>query len=69
MTNPIIKIHNVETGEEVERQMTADEMAQRKIDQESVAAIKEEVVNLEIKKLEVLAKLGLTADEVTALLA
>ncbi len=53
----------------VEREMTADEAAQYEKD---VAAAKEQKTAqeaLEAKKQEVLAKLGLTSDEVAALLA
>lgn len=32
MSKPIIKIHNVETGEVIEREMTAEEYAQHQID-------------------------------------
>jgi hypothetical protein len=58
--------HNAETGEIIERPMTEQEIAQAKADAQ--AAIEDKAA-LETKKQEVLVKLGLTADEVTALLA
>jgi hypothetical protein len=58
--------HNAETGKIVERPMTEQEIAQAKADAQ--AAIEDKAA-LETKKQEVLVKLGLTADEVTALLA
>lgn len=38
MTNPIIKIHNVETGEIIEREMNAQEFAQWKEKQANAEA-------------------------------
>ena len=70
MTNPIIKIVNVETGEEIERPMTAAEYKQFQADQELAAAQQAE---LEAKAaarqsaLEKLAALGLTEAEIQAL--
>ena len=72
MTNPTIKIHNIETGEVIEREMTDLEIEQL----EANAAVyleqkAEEDAALAAKaatREAVLAKLGLTADEVAALL-
>ncbi len=58
--------HNATTGEIVERPMTEAEIAAAKIDAEASANAKAAAA---LKKEEVLAKLGLTADEVSALLA
>jgi len=69
MTNPMVKEVNAETGEEIEREMNADELAQLEIDKAFSQAEKDAATALATKKQEVLAKLGLTADEVTALLA
>lgn len=63
-----IKIHNVETGEIIEREMTAAEIAQSKIDEENAKARAAELAAKDAAKQAVLAKLGLTADEVAALL-
>jgi hypothetical protein len=69
MTHPITKIHNVETDEVIEREMTDEEFAVYSAIQEEIQSEELAKSETEIKKQEVLAKLGLTADEVTALLA
>ena len=68
MPNPIIKIHNAETGEVIERSMTKAEFDEYKAEQ---AIEQERIAIIEAKKAArdaVIAKLGLTADEVAALL-
>lgn len=70
MANPIIKIVNVETGEEIERPMTADEFKQYKAQQELAAAQQAEAEAREAARqsaLEKLAALGLTEAEIQAL--
>lgn len=73
MTKLTKKIHNVETGEELIIELTDAEIAELTYEAELAAEKKAEAdavkVDQEAKKQEVLAKLGLTADEVTALLA
>ena len=68
MTNPMIKIVNVETGEEIEREMNAQELAQFNKDAKEKAehdAAKEVTDNA---KAALLAKLGITAEEAALLL-
>ena len=69
MTHPITKIHNVETDEVIEREMTDEEFA-------VYSAIQAETQSQQIAeeskataKASVLEKLGLTAEEAAALLA
>jgi hypothetical protein len=73
MSNETITIHNAETGEVVIYELTDEEQAellvQRQAARDAKAEREAEKVELEAKKQEVLAKLGLTADEVTSLLA
>lgn len=69
MTKPMIRIHDTATGEIVDREMTKEEAAQHEKDIALIEAQKAAQETLEAKKQEVLAKLGLTADEVVALLA
>ena len=61
------------TGETVVRELTDAELTQREADlkeaQERVAKEDADKIALALKKQEVLKKLGLTADEVSALLA
>lgn len=69
MTNPMIKIHNVETGEIIEREMNAEELAQWELDQSTAAAAAAEEAAKIAAREAVLAKLGLTAEEAAALLS
>ena len=69
MTKPTIKIHNVETGEVIEREMTAAELAQAKIDDANFEALKESEATKAAEKAALLAKLGITADEAKLLLS
>lgn len=68
MTNPIIKIHNVETSEVIEREMTAAEFAQYEADQIVAQAVKEAETARAAEKAALLTKLGITADEAALLL-
>lgn len=66
----MITIHNVETGEIIEREMTAAELAQYEKDQaEAIAfATKQEEVNASKAAAQAkLAALGLTTDDLKAL--
>ena len=68
MSKETMKIHNVTTGEIIEREETADETAQRL---ETLAQAKAAQAEAEAKataKVELLAKLGITADEAALLL-
>lgn len=60
--------HNVETGEIIEREMTAQELAQWNKDQEAAAKAKAEAEAKAAARQAVLDRLGLTADEVRLLL-
>lgn len=64
-----ITIHNVETGEITEREMSADEITQSEKDKAYAKAWDDKLVAKEAAKQAVLDKLGLTADEVAALLS
>lgn len=65
----LITIHNTDTDEIIEREMTAEELSQFDLDKAKAnnAAIAQ--TKLEATKKAILEKLGLTADEVAALLA
>lgn len=60
---------DAQTGVAVERDYTLDEKAQRQKDAEKFAAFTEAEENRKALKIQVIAKLGLTADEVIALLS
>jgi len=64
-----IVVTNEMTGETVNRDLTAQEKEQREKDLEKFAQIEIEKANREALKEATLAKLGLTADEVAALLS
>ena len=70
MTNPTIKIHNCETDEVIEREMTADELTLYNQSQIQAAIQKAEFEAKALARESALAKLaalGLTEDEIAAL--
>ena len=68
MPKPTVIIHNTETNEIVEREMTAAEFAQYKTDQAEKAAKKAELEAMALQRQEILDRLGLTADEAKLIL-
>ena len=68
MSNPIIRIHDMSTGEVIDREMTNAEHTAWLAQQAEAQAQAEAQVDKAKAKQAVLDKLGLTADEVTALL-
>lgn len=66
---PTIKIHNVETGEVVEREMNAEELAQWQADQATAAAEAQVKAEAAAAKAALLAKLGITEEEAKLLLS
>jgi hypothetical protein len=68
MTKPQVKIVNVETGEEIVRDATVDEISQMKIDAENAAARKVEAETKAAEKQALLDRLGISADEAKLLL-
>ena len=67
---PIIKIVNAETGEEIEREMNAEELAQLEKDRLDSAVDKQMTIEAEAKRQAALAKLaalGLEPDDLKAL--
>lgn len=63
---------NCETGEVIERELTADELAQREADAKAAADLKAaedaEKAAKAVEKAALLAKLGITAEEAALLL-
>ena len=68
MTKPLITIHNAETNEIIEREMTAAEFKEYEARQKREADIKAEAEAKETAKAAILDRLGLTADEAKLLL-
>ena len=69
MSNPIIKLHNAETGEEIIREMNADELAERQIRQAANSELEAAEAAKATEKAALLAKLGITEDEAKLLLS
>lgn len=69
MTNKTIKIHNVETGEIFEREMTDAEFTQWQADQAAEAAREAAEAQKAADKAALLEKLGITEDEAKLLLS
>ena len=69
MSNPTIRIHNTETDEVIDREMTDTEFAQYEADQEAQATALAEIEAKAQAKAELLERLGITADEAKLLLA
>ena len=68
MNKPIIKIVNVETGEEIEREMTKEELVQQAKD---IEAEEKRLANLQAQaaaKAALLERLGITEEEAKLLL-
>lgn len=63
-----IYVHNIETGEAIERDMTAEEVAQWEADQAANEAAANEAAAAASAKAALLAKLGITAEEAALLL-
>jgi len=68
MTNPTIRIHNSQTNEVIDREMTHDEAAFYEANQKQKVADEKAAADKVAAREAVFAKLGLTADEVAALL-
>ena len=69
MTNPMIKLVNAETGEEVVREMNAAELKQWDKDIAEAEAAKASAAQKALDKAALLAKLGITDDEAKLLLS
>jgi hypothetical protein len=68
MSNQTIKIVNVETGVETEREMNANELAEYQARQEAAAAEEAAAQAKETARQALLDKLGISADEAKLLL-
>ncbi len=64
----MIRIHNSETNEVIDREMTNAEFADYQAQEAKDAAMAEERAKAETNKAALLSKLGITADEAALLL-
>ena len=69
MTKQTIKIHNVETGEIIEREMNAKELAQREINQAVQTTRQTETEAKATARAALLAQLGITEEQAKLLLS
>jgi hypothetical protein len=69
MTNPTVRIHNTETDEVIDREMTEAEIAQRQASKARDEAESNTAALLIDQKAALLARLGITAEEATLLLS
>lgn len=63
-----VRIHNVATGEIIDREMTNDELAQAAADKAAAEAAAAAEAKAAAKRQELLDRLGITADEAKLLL-
>jgi len=68
MEGKMIKIHNAQTGEIIEREMNAEELAQYELDRAAAAIQANKAAAKEVARAALLDKLGITADEAKLLL-
>lgn len=68
MTKPMIRIHNSETNEIVDREMNDAEYAQHLVDTANKKAKADELAAKDAARVALLAKLGISADEAALLL-
>jgi hypothetical protein len=68
MTKPQVKEYNCETGEEIVRDATAEEIAQIELDAANALARKAETNTKEAQRKAILDRIGLTADEAKLIL-
>ena len=68
MTNPIIRIHNAETDEVIDREMTASELKDYLAEQERAQAEIAAVAEKAQTRSALLSRLGITEDEAKLLL-
>ena len=66
---PIIKIHNIETDEIIEREMNAEELAQWEADKAADEAKAQVAAQAAAAKAALLEKLGITEEEAKLLLS
>jgi hypothetical protein len=67
-TKPMIRIHNIETDEVIDREMNDDEFAEYQAQQAAQALITAEAEAKATEKQALLDRLGITADEAKLLL-
>jgi len=67
-TRPMVRIHNIETDEVIDREMNDDEFAQYEADKAAQLAKEAEVETKAAEKQAILDRIGLSADELKMIL-
>jgi hypothetical protein len=67
-TRPMVRIHNIETGEVLDREMTAEEFVKAESDRAEAQKAEAEAEAKAADKSALLARLGLTEDELKTIL-
>jgi hypothetical protein len=67
-SRPMVRIHDISTGEIIDRELNDEEFAEYQANQNKLSIEQAEIETKKSARDAVLAKLGLTADEVAALL-
>jgi hypothetical protein len=67
-TRPMVRIHNIETDEVIDREMNDDEFAQYQIDKAAKAEADAAVAQKAADKAALLAQLGITEEQAKLLL-
>jgi len=68
MTRPMVRIHNIQTDEVIDREMNDDEFAQYELNQVKLNAEQAEAEARATQKAALLERLGITEDEAKLLL-
>jgi hypothetical protein len=68
MTKPMVRIHNLQTNEIIDREMTDAEFEQHQIDLAEIATKQAEAETKAASRQAILDRLGLTAEEAQLLL-
>jgi hypothetical protein len=68
MSRPTLTIHNADTGEVIERELTDAELLQHEADLSAAATRKADQIAKESAKAAVLARLGITSEEAQLIL-
>lgn len=69
MSNPTIRIHNLETDEIIDRQMNDDELSEYEIDKAKTLAEAKTKAETKLSKVALLERLGITEEEAKLLLS
>ena len=67
-TLPMVRIHNVETNEIIDREMTEAEFAEFQTNQTEQAILESEAIEKAAQKTQLLTRLGISNDEAKLLL-